>query len=313
MGLRLVFMGTPDFAVPTLRALHHAGHDIAACYTQPPRPAGRRGLDPTPSPVEREARQLGVAVATPQSLKEQVEFDALASLDADVFVVVAYGQILPQSVLDLPRFGALNGHASLLPRWRGAAPIQRAIMAGDAETGVCIMKMEAGLDTGPVCLREPITISEKTTAGTLHDALADMTARLMVTALADLVAGDLTFTPQDQSGAVYAYKIEKAECRIDWQGEASAVHRHIMGLSPFPGAWCPITGAKGGGRLKILRSEPVNRTYGDPVGTLVTNDGVVACGQGAVRLLEVQKAGGKTTDFAAFLRGNPLETGTRLN
>ncbi len=238
MPLRIIFMGTPDFAVPTLRALAEAGHEIAAAYTQPPRPAGRRGLELTPSPVQREAERLGIAVRCPTSLRTKAEQDAFLTLDADIAVVVAYGLLLPQAVLDAPRFGCFNGHASLLPRWRGAAPVNRAIMAGDTETGMMVMKMDDGLDTGPVAMTARLPIGPNMTAGELHDRLSVAGAALMVDAVAALEAGSLTLAPQPEVGATYARKIEKAETRVDWSAPAAEVHNHIRGLSPFPGAWC---------------------------------------------------------------------------
>ncbi|MBE0693954.1 MAG: methionyl-tRNA formyltransferase, partial [Aquamicrobium sp.] len=238
MALRVIFMGTPEFSAATLRALAQAGHDIAAVYSQPPRPAGRRGLELTKSPVHLAAEALGIAVRTPRSLKGEDEQQAFRALDADVAVVVAYGLLLPKPILEGTRLGAYNGHASLLPRWRGAAPIQRAIMAGDAETGMMVMKMDEGLDTGPVALTERVAIGPDTTAGELHDALMETGAALMVRALAALEKGELVLSPQPEDGATYARKISKEETRIDWSLPAAEVHNRIRGLSPFPGAWC---------------------------------------------------------------------------
>ena len=310
MPLRLVFMGTPEFSVPTLDAVSHAGHEVAAVYTQPPRPAGRRGLAETPSPVHRAADRLGLPVRTPPTLKDaqvQAEFAALA---ADIAVVVAYGLILPVPVLEATSHGALNGHASLLPRWRGAAPIQRAVMAGDAETGLMIMRMERGLDTGPVALSRRVAIGAETTAGDLHDRLAAIGAELMVEALSRLERGTLTFTPQAQEGVTYAEKIGRAETRIDWTAEAVAVDRRIRGLSPSPGAWCEMTGPGGTERLKLLRSV-LAEGAGTP-GTILDEAPTIACGNGAVRLLEVQRAGAKPVSGADFMKGARLGRGGTL-
>ena len=237
MALRIIFMGTPDFSVPTLNALYKAGHDIVCCYTQPPRPAGRRGMELKPSPVQMTAEALGLEVRHPTSLKDAVEQERFAALNADVAVVVAYGLLLPEAILQAPKHGCFNGHASLLPRWRGAAPIQRAIMAGDEETGVMIMKMDVGLDTGPVALTGRTDITPKTTAGSLHDELSELGAELMVEAMAQLEDGQLQLVEQSAGGIEYASNISKAETRIDWTKSANEVQRHIMGLSPFPGAW----------------------------------------------------------------------------
>ncbi|MDA8870883.1 methionyl-tRNA formyltransferase [Rhizobiaceae bacterium] len=299
MVMRVVFMGTPDFAVPTLQALHEAGHEIAAVYTQPPRPAGRRGLTLQPSPVHKAAEALRLEVRHPESLKGEDEQADFASLNADAAVVIAYGLLLPQAVLDATRQGCFNGHASLLPRWRGAAPIQRAIMAGDKETGVNIMQMEAGLDTGPVAMETRIPIRPDTTAGKLHDILSKAGANLMVKAMTALEDGELILTPQPDEGVTYASKIDKGETRIDWSRPAEDVHRHIMGLSPAPGAWCEI----GGVRTKILASEVV---AGRTTPGSVLGDTIIACAEGAVRLTQLQKAGGKPMDAKTFLRGTPL-------
>ncbi|TGT69803.1 methionyl-tRNA formyltransferase [bacterium M00.F.Ca.ET.159.01.1.1] len=310
MPLRVIFMGTPDFSVPTLRAIAEAGHEIVAVYTQPPRAAGRRGLELTPSPVQREAERLGLEVRTPTSLKSEAEQQVFADLQADVAVVVAYGLLLPKAVLDAPRLGCLNGHASLLPRWRGAAPIQRAIMAGDAETGMMIMKMEEGLDTGPVALVEKVAIAPDMTAGELHDRLMAEGASLMVRALAQLGINCLTFTPQATEGVTYARKIDKSETRVDWTRPSGEVHNHIRGLSPFPGAWCEVEIGGRMERLKLLRS-----TLSDGVGEsggILDDRLTVACGSGAVRLVEVQRAGGKLAAAQEFLRGAKIEKGTKL-
>jgi methionyl-tRNA formyltransferase len=299
--MRVVFMGTPEFSVAALNAVH-AAHEVVCVYTQPPRPAGR-GKKDRPSPVQARAEALGLPVRHPVSLKgagAQAEF---AGLGADVAVVVAYGLILPQAVLDAPRLGCLNIHASLLPRWRGAAPIHRAIMAGDAETGVCIMQMEAGLDTGPVLLREATLIDESDTTAILHDRLSNMGARLIVDALARLET--LVPQPQPDDGVTYADKIDKAEARIDWAQPAEAVARQIRALSPFPGAWCdsPI------GRLKLLDARAVagNGAPGEVLDGLT-----IACGAGAVQVLSVQREGKRASDTEAFLNGHQFAPGTVL-
>ena len=311
MPLRLIFMGTPEFSVPTLRAIAAAGHEVVAVYTQPPRPAGRRGLQPKPSPVQREAERLGLAVRCPPSLKAEADQVAFGALQADAAVVVAYGLILPQAILDGTRLGAWNGHASLLPRWRGAAPIQRAIMAGDSETGMTIMKMDAGLDTGPVALETKTAIGADETAGDLHDRLAEIGARLMVQALRQLEGGALTLKPQPGEGVGHAHKIEKAEGRIDWTLPSFAVHNRVRGLSPFPGAWCEVRFGGGLERLKILRTALAVGT-GRP-GEILDERLTVACGRGAVRMVEVQRSGGKVASAEAFLRGVKLEEGTRIS
>lgn len=310
MPFRVIFMGTPDFSVPTLRALAEAGHEIVAVYTQPPRPAGRRGLELTPSPVQREAERLGVEVRTPVSLKPEAEHQAFRDLGADVAVVVAYGLLLPRPILEGTRLGCYNGHASLLPRWRGAAPIQRAIMAGDADTAVMVMRMDEGLDTGPVCMAEPVTIGPDMTAGELHDALAARGAGLMARALAALARGALTCIPQDETGVTYAHKVGKGETRIDFARPAREVHNHIRGLSPFPGAWFE---ARVGGRrerIKVLRSALAEGS-GAP-GEVLDGALAIACGEGAVRLVELQRAGRRPMGAAEFLRGAALPSGIRL-
>jgi methionyl-tRNA formyltransferase len=311
MPLRIIFMGTPEFSVPTLRAIVHAGHDVVAVYTQPPRPAGRRGLELTPSPVQREAEKLGIEVRSPVSLKGQAEQEAFAALRADVAVVVAYGLLLPKPILQGTRLGAYNGHASLLPRWRGAAPIQRAIMAGDHETGMMVMKMDEGLDTGPVALTERVAIRPNETAGELHDRLMQSGATLMVEALGKLEAGALVLTPQPDEGVIYARKIDKAEARIDWRLPAMEVHNRIRGLSPFPGAWCEMTVGGKPERLKILRSAP-SAGAGAP-GEVIDDRLTVACADGAVRLTDLQRAGGRPVTAEEFLRGLKMEKGTELS
>ncbi|PSJ56571.1 methionyl-tRNA formyltransferase [Kumtagia ephedrae] len=310
MPLRIIFMGTPEFSVPTLAALAEAGHELAAVYTQPPRPAGRRGLDLTPSPVQREAERLGVPVRCPTTLKDKAGQEAFAALGADVAVVVAYGLLLPRAVLEAPRLGCFNGHASLLPRWRGAAPIHRAIMAGDAATGMMVMKMEEGLDTGPVAMTARLPIGPDETTGELHDRLSTAGAALMVEAMAALEAGRLALAPQADAGVTYASKIDKAETRIDWSLPATEVHNRIRGLSPFPGAWCEFEAGGRRERLKLLRST-MGEGKGEP-GTVLDDGLTVACGGGAVRLVEVQRAGGRPVEAVEFLRGAKLARGDHL-
>ncbi|MGC9371431.1 MAG: methionyl-tRNA formyltransferase [Paracoccaceae bacterium] len=291
--MRVVFMGTPDFSVPVLDALVEAGHEIACVYCQPPRPAGR-GKKPRPTPVHARAEALGLPVRHPVSLRDPQAQADFAALNADVAVVVAYGLILPQPVLDAPEHGCLNIHASLLPRWRGAAPIHRAIMAGDAETGVCIMQMEAGLDTGPVLLREATPIGAEETTGDLHDRLSQLGARLICRALDGL--DDLTPQPQPEQGVTYATKIDKAEARIDWTRPAAEIDRKIRGLSPFPGAWCEMDGE----RIKLLRCHLADGR-GDPGEVL--HGMTVACGDGAIEVTEAQRQGKRPMPADAFLRG----------
>ena len=303
--MRLAFMGTPDFAVPVLHALADAGHMIVRVYTQPPRPAGR-GRNLRPSPVHTAAEALGIPVATPESFRDPAVVADFAALELDAAVVVAYGLILPQAALDAPRLGCLNLHASLLPRWRGAAPIQRAIMAGDSATGACVMQMEAGLDTGPVLACKATPIGPEDTARTLHDRLAGIGAALMVETLAALAAGEVSPTPQPEIGAIYAAKIDKAEARVDWTRSAAELGAHIRGLSPFPGAWCEI----GGERVKLLMAEPENGA-GLP-GEALDDRLLVACGTGALRLVTLQRSGKGAIGAAAFLQGFPVPRGTRL-
>jgi methionyl-tRNA formyltransferase len=305
MPLSLVFMGTPDFAVPTLVELIGAGHDIRAVYTRAPRPAGR-GMAEQLSPVHKVAAAHGIPVRTPKTLKGETALAEITADQPDVIVVVAYGMILPQAILDVPDLGCLNLHASLLPRWRGAAPIQRAVMAGDAETGVMVMKMEAGLDTGPVGMAERIAIAPNATSADLHDRLSVLGADLMHRALGALERGGLNFRAQSETGATYAAKIEKAEARITFSVPAREVHNRIRGLSPFPGAWCEMAGE----RVKLLRSEIVD---GDgAAGEVLDAALTIACSEGAVRLVEVQRAGGKPMSAEAFLRGVKLSPGTVL-
>ncbi|CUK16222.1 Methionyl-tRNA formyltransferase [Ruegeria denitrificans] len=302
--MRVIFMGTPDFSVPVLDALVGAGHEIAAVYCQPPRPAGR-GKKDRPTPVHARAKALDLTVRHPVSLKSPEEQDAFAALNADVAVVVAYGLLLPQPILDAPAQGCLNIHASLLPRWRGAAPIHRAIMSGDVKTGICIMRMEAGLDTGPVLLRQATAIGPHVTTAQLHDRLAPMGAELIVEALARLP--ELTPEPQTEEGVTYASKIDKAEARVDWTRPAVEVDRQIRGLSPFPGAWTMI----GGDRIKLLASK-LAEGQGAP-GKVLNDKLRVACGDGAIDLLRLQRAGKGAQDTDVFVRGWPVAAGTRLN
>ncbi len=300
--MRVVFMGTPDFSVTALEALVAAGHEIACVYTQPPRPAGR-GKKERPSPVHARAESLGLPVRHPKSLKSAEAQAEFAALNADIAVVVAYGLILPQAVLDAPSLGGLNIHASLLPRWRGAAPIHRAVMAGDSQTGVCIMQMEAGLDTGPVLLREAIRIGAEDTTAILHDALSDMGARLIVEALSRIDA--LSPEVQPEIGVTYAAKIDKAEARIDWTGDAVQIDRQIRGLSPFPGAWTML-GAK---RLKLLGSR-LAKGQGAPGAVL---DGTtIACGAGAIEVTRAQIEGKAAQDAQVFAASGQLAPGIVL-
>jgi methionyl-tRNA formyltransferase len=310
MPLRLVFMGTPDFAVPTITAIVGRGHDVAAVYTRAPQPSGR-GMELRPSPVEREARRFGIAVLTPKTLRTPEAQEEFRSHGVDAAVVVAYGLILPKPVLDAPRLGCFNLHASALPRWRGAAPINRAVMAGDADTGVAVMRMEEGLDTGPVAMTARVAIAPDMTAGELHDELARVGANLMVRALDVLEHGALRLTPQPSVGVTYAAKIDKNETRIDWTKPWKAVHDHCRGLSPFPGAWFELPGAgKDTVRIKVLRT-----TRGEgagPPGTVLDDNLTIACGDGAVRILDLQRAGRQPMKAEEFLRGTPLAAGTRV-
>ncbi|HVO15347.1 MAG TPA: methionyl-tRNA formyltransferase [Alphaproteobacteria bacterium] len=305
--LRLVFMGTPDFAAPALQALREAGHRIVAVYTQPPRPAGR-GYKARRSPVHEAAEAAGLSVRTPASLKDPAEHAVFAALDADAAVVAAYGLILPRPILEAPRLGCLNIHASLLPRWRGAAPIQRAILAGDTETGVTIMQMDEGLDTGAVVLAQRVPITNQTTAGSLHDTLAELGARLVVAALSGLAAGRLNPTPQPPGGVTYARKITAEEGRLDWSRPAAELSRVVRAMAPAPGAWFEHEG----GRVKVLAAEIVGDAAGAPPGTLIDDRLTVACGHGALRLLTVQRAGKAALAADAFLRGFPMAPGLVL-
>jgi methionyl-tRNA formyltransferase len=308
LALRLVFMGTPDFAVPTLVEIHGCGHEIVAVYTRAPQPAGR-GLAPKPSPIAREAERLKLPVFTPRNFKADEAAAAMRAHNADAAVVVAYGLILPKLILDALPLGFFNLHASLLPRWRGAAPIHRAIMAGDKETGVTVMKMAEGLDTGPVVMQQGrVPLDPDWTEGEIHDELKRLGAGLMLVALAALEKGQLQLTPQAAEGATYAAKIDKSETRIDWTKPWREVHDHCRGLSPFPGAWCELAGA---GRVKILRT-----TKGDGSGApgCVLDDRLtIACGSGAVRLLQLQRAGKQPMAADEFLRGMPVAPATVVN
>ena len=306
MPLRLVFMGTPDFAVPTLLEIADQ-HEIVAAFTRAPRPAGR-GLAPQQSPIAREAARLGIPIFTPKMLKDATAASTIGALNANSAVVVAYGLILPKAILDCFPLGCFNLHASLLPRWRGAAPIQRAIMTGDNGTGVMVMKMEEGLDTGPIAMADPAPIGADMTAGELHDELATRGARLTTAALAALERGSLQLTPQSNDGVTYAHKIEKSETRIDWAKSWSEAHNHIRGLSPFPGAWFEAADV---GRVKVLRSTK-GEGAGKP-GQILDDRLTVACRDGAVRLVEVQRAGKQPMGAEEFLRGTPIGRGYVLS
>ena len=309
MPLRLIFMGTPEFSVPTLLELVAHGHEIAAVYTRAAKPAGR-GMKLQPTPVEVEARRLGIPVETPPSLKAPEALEKFRAHDADAAVVVAYGMILPKTILDAPKLGCFNLHASLLPRWRGAAPINRAIMAGDRETGVMVMKMDAGLDTGDVAMAERMPLTDAMTASDLHDALARLGGDLMVRAIGALERGKLQLTKQSDDGVTYAAKIDKAEARIDWNRPARAVLRHIHGLSPFPGAWCEMPIGDGLSRVKILRCAFAGGS-GVP-GEVLDDQMAVACGDGAIRIAELQRAGKAPMQALDFLRGTPLKPPMRF-
>jgi methionyl-tRNA formyltransferase len=309
MTLRLAFMGSPEFATPTLQALLDAGHDVACVYSQPARPAGR-GQAERKTAVHAFAEARGIEVRTPEDFKSAADREAFAALGLDLAVVVAYGLLLPKAILDAPRLGCLNLHGSLLPRWRGAAPIQRAVMAGDAETGVQVMQMDVGLDTGPVMLTAKTPIPETDTTQDVHDRLAGLGASLMVEALARLEAGTATFTPQMEEGLAYAAKITPDEARIDWSRPAREVSAHIRGLSPFPGAWFEVEGEKGPVRVKALNAL-VEAGDGAP-GEALDDALLVACGEGAVRLTRLQRAGKGPMTAADFLRGTRAPKGRRL-
>jgi methionyl-tRNA formyltransferase len=311
MSLRIIFMGTPQFSVPTLQNLKQAGHEVVAVYSQPPRPGGRRGLDHVKSAVHQAAELLGIPVLTPLNFKAEEDRETFRALEADVAVVVAYGLLLPEAILTGTKLGCYNGHASLLPRWRGAAPIQRAIMAGDEKTGMMVMKMDKGLDTGPVAMVRDVAIGDTMTAGELHDKLMLAGARAMVEAMEKLEANDLPLTPQTEAGVLYAAKIDKSETRIDFSRSAKEVHNHIRGLSPVPGAWLEVEINGKPERVKVLNSEITEGT--GKAGTVIDDRLAVACGDGAVRLLRLQRAGGKPLAAADLLRGTPMPAGTAFS
>jgi len=304
--MRLVFMGTPEFSVPTLEALVNAGHDIVAVYTQPPRPAGR-GKKVRKSAIHVAAEKHGLRVFTPNSMKAPEAIAEFAALKADAAVVVAYGQILPQAVLDAPEYGCINVHASLLPRWRGAAPIHRAILAGDQKTGVCIMQMEAGLDTGPVLARAETPIGASDTTLVLHDRLAALGASLVDGVLVALKAGTALPQQQDEGGVTYARKIEKAEAQINWDESADTIDRQVRAMSPFPGAWFKLDGD----RIKLLAGTPCAQN--GVAGSVLDNQLTIGCGSASYRPTRVQKAGKAAIGIEDFLRGNPVSPGTRLS
>jgi methionyl-tRNA formyltransferase len=308
--MRVIFMGTPDFALAPLAEIFGRGHEVVAVYTRAPKAAGRRGLELTPSPVHAAAERYGLTVLTPKSFRDPETIEQFRAFEADVAVVVAYGLILPKAALDAPEFGCLNLHGSLLPRWRGAAPIQRAIMAGDRETGVEVMKMEEGLDTGPIAMAEKLTITPELTAGEAHDRLSVLGADLIGRALAALERGGLQFQPQSEDGVVYAKKIDKSEARVDFAQPASVLHNLIRGLSPFPGAFFEMDFGKGLERVKILRSA-LAEGAGKP-GEILDETAHVACGEGALRLVEVQRAGRGLVSGEEFLRGARLAPGANL-
>jgi len=309
MALRIVFMGTPEFAVPALQALAAAGHEIVAAYSQPPRPAGR-GMAERNSPVHLTAERLGVAVRTPKSLHPAEVQAAFTAIEADLAVVAAYGLILPEAILEAPRFGCWNIHASLLPRWRGAAPIQRAILAGDESTGISIMKMAAGLDTGPVAMMKEIEIGANETAGELHDRLTKLGASLIVEAVAAIENGEVALREQNDAEVTYAAKIDKAEARIDWRRPAQEVNRQIRALSPYPGAWCEIPLNGKSERVRVLSGE-LTGGKGEP-GQMLGDNLEIACGEGAIRITRLQRAGRQAMGASAFLRGTHIGAGVRL-
>lgn len=306
-ALRLIFMGTPDIAVPSLAALIGAGHQIACVYSQPPRPAGR-GQKERPSPVQAFAESKGILVRYPTSLNTAEVQQEFAALGADAAIVIAYGLILPQAVLDAPRLGCLNIHMSLLPRWRGAAPLQRAIMAGDSKTGVTIMQMDAGLDTGAVLSSEAVPITLETTAESLHDSLAEIGARLVTKTLDELDAGHLVAQPQSDDGATYAKKLSREDGRLDWHDDAVQIHRQIRALNPWPGTWFE----RDGERIRVLAAMPVDSAAANPPGTVLDEGATIACGKGAIQLTRLQRPGKSALDADAFLRGYTLLAGTVL-
>lgn len=305
--MKLIFMGTPDFSVPTLDALVGAGHDVVAVFTQPPRPAGR-GKKEQKSAVHKVAEAHGIPVHTPKTLKTEEQLELIQSMKADFAVVVAYGQILPQAVLDAPKFGCVNVHASLLPRWRGAAPIHRAIMAGDRETGVCIMRMEAGLDTGPVSSEARVPIALNATTASLHDTLAELGAALINPALEGLTSGAIEPTPQPDEGVTYAHKIDKSEARIDWSNSATKIDQQVRGLFPFPGAWTMMDGE----RVKILSGSVLEQASSANAGTAIDSELSIACGEGLFQIDRAQRAGKGAMDREDFLRGFPVPKGAQF-
>jgi len=305
--LTLVFMGSPDFSLPALKALLDAGHRIACVYAQPPKPANR-GQKETPCPVHAFALAAGLPVRTPRSLKDAAEQAAFADLEADAAVVVAYGLILPKAILATPRLGCLNIHASLLPRWRGAAPIQRAIQAGDDATGVTIMQMDEGLDTGAILLTERLPITAETTAGTLHDALSDLGSKMIARALDGLAAGTLSAVPQPQEGVTYAAKLDRAEGRLDFKQPAAVLERTVRAFTPWPGTWFEVDGE----RIKVLAAEALASNGDAAPGTVIDDEGAIACSQGALRPTRLQRAGKGAMDADAFFRGFSLPKGMRL-
>ncbi|MET3588994.1 methionyl-tRNA formyltransferase [Bartonella silvatica] len=302
MALKLSFMGTPHFAVPILHALLDAGHDVVAVYSQPPRPAGRRGLELTPSPVQNAAQAKSIPVFTPQTLKTAEQQAQFKALSVDAAVIVAYGLLLPKVILETPRFGCFNAHASLLPRWRGAAPIQRAIMAGDKETGIMIMKMDEGLDTGPIVLSHSIPITDNVTTAELSDQLSHIGAKLMVEALSTLEKGQLKLIPQSGEDITYASKIKKEETRIDWTKPAEVIHRHIRAFFPSPGCWCNMIIGHKQERVKILGSRLATGPSLE-IGRIEPDSLIIHCGQGRLEITHLQRSGGKTLESATFLRG----------
>lgn len=310
MSLKVVFMGTPDFSVPVLSQIIKQGHDVVAVYTRAPALSGR-GMTIRPSPVHKKADEYGLTVRTPKTLKNPEIIEEFRKLESDVAVVAAYGLLLPKQILEAPYLGCLNVHASLLPRWRGAAPIQRAIMAGDEVSGVSIMRMAEGLDTGPVAMMEKIIICENMTAGELHDKMSELGARLMVCVLDGLESGNVTFSPQDDVNAVYASKITNDDSRIDWLQDAATVHNQVRGLSPFPGAFFEADLGKGLERVRVLKTMVLLDKVDQPAGTYFA-EGCIACKTGAVRLLRVQRAGKAPMDADAFLRGVRLPFGTHF-
>lgn len=310
MSLRVIFMGTPEFSVPTLTAIIGHGYELVACYSQPPRPAGR-GMDEKKSPVHLAAEEFGIPVYTPKSLKGSDEQKLFASHNADIAIVVAYGLLLPKPILDAPRLGCYNGHASKLPRWRGAAPIQRAIMAGDKQTAAMVMKMDVGLDTGPIAMSELIQIGENMTGGELHDQLSIAGADLMVRALGALERDQLNLTEQLEEGVTYAAKIEKSESKIDWQKSNIDVHNHIRGLSPFPGAWCEMMIGGKAQRVKILKSQKLEQS--GEAGKVLDDQLAIACASGSIRPIRLQRAGKGAQDLDEFLRGNRVAKGESVS